>query len=238
MRSPLSCFSIAALVLLLGLAAGKKTRKIETAPLKQVVSEMETSFSKLQEMYDEAKVPIVKFDPEQLVLQLIELAEGAQIMIASTDGINQMAEYMPGTDDLIAEFEDINPLEDQPTDGLDEKSLKEREMLIAKRAEFLQAFADSYPGEPGESFRSRSRRALLSVKTGSIQTLHLLRSIVKTLKSGVDGVEAGVIPFVQAAQRAQELVSKFAEHGKRVLNIVNKFNASEPSNAVAASSSA
>lgn len=227
MRSPLSCLLyLAALVLLLGLAAGKKTRKVDTAPFKQAVSEMETSFTRLQEMYDEAKIPVVKFDPEQLVLQLIELVEGAQNMIASTDGINQMAEYMPGTDDLIAEFEDINPVEDQPTDGLDEEALKKREELISKRAEFLQAFADSYPGESGESFSSRSRRALLSVKTGSVQTLHLLRPIVKSLKSGFDNAENGMIPFLQAAKRVQDLVSSFNKHGQRVVNIVNRFNAS------------
>jgi hypothetical protein len=46
------------------------------------------------------------------------------------------------------------------------------------------------------------------------------------------------MPFVQIAQRAQELVSKFAVHGKRVIQIVNKFNAAEPSSAITSSSSA
>lgn len=211
------------LLFLAGTADAKKAKKINTDGLKEALTQMETSLDIFEERYQEAKVPQVKFDPEQLVRQLIELVDNTQGIIDAHDDLVVVDELKPTADDLMAQYLNAEPIS---TTTMTDAEVAKKKQEVAKSTAHVAVFAlEKHENEDEESFYGKGRRALLSIKSSSLNLLNIFRTVISGIKSRKDRIGKMGADLAPVYKNLMSLVSLFQISNKtsqQALAVINK----------------
>lgn len=210
------------LVFLAGTADAKRTKKIKTDGLKEAVARMEASLGVFEERYQEAKVPQVKFDPEQLVRQLIDLVDSTQGIIDSHDDLVVLKELKPTADDLMAQYLNAEPAS---LTSMTDTEMAKKKQEVAKSTAYVAQFAlENHDAEDEDHFYSKGRRALLSIKTSSLGLLTIFRTVITGIKERKDRIGKMGADLAPAYKNLMSLVGLFQtsiQTSKKAIAVIN-----------------